>query len=120
MKRNHILGMACGYYLSRFDAEAYRSLGLGNQQETHRALARALSVPGRSIRNWRDEFDPIHDNDRMGWHKREMAPSRVRMVELLGGYSQVELLALVEDAIRTPTGPAAVRFLDSSWGNDSD
>ena len=41
MKRNHILGMACGYYLSRFDAEAYRSLGLGNQQETHRARARS-------------------------------------------------------------------------------
>lgn len=111
MKRNHILGMACGYYLSRFD-DSYARLGLGNMSMTHQAIGHALDVPPRSIQNWRDEFDPIHDNARKGWWNRNMSPSRIRMVALLGDWDEDEVHELVADAIATPTGPAALRYLD--------
>ena len=83
MERSHVLGMVCGYYLSRFDVAAYQRLGHGSQRATHDALAAALDVQSASIKNWRDEFDPVHDNDRQGWHRREMAPSRKRAISWL-------------------------------------
>lgn len=110
MEQTHVLGMACGYYLSRFD-DAYATLGFGNMSETHRALGRALGVEARSIQNWRDEFDVVHDNRRKGWRNRKMAPSRIRMVEALRRYEQDELLSLISDATKSPMGPAALRFL---------
>jgi hypothetical protein len=114
MERNHLLGMICGYYLSRYDDKAYRSLGFGNQRQTHDGLGRALSVPAASIKNWRDEFDPIHDNGRQGWHKRDMLPTRTRLVAALRDYSEEDLQALVSDAIASPTGRSALSFLNAS------
>ena len=95
MNRNHILGMICGYYLSRFDKEAYAHLGFSTRQATHEGLGTALGVPATSIKNWRDEFDPIHDNPRKGWHKREMRPYPRRVVEALGHLTESELFELV-------------------------
>lgn len=37
MERNHVLGMICGYYLSRFDSVAYSHLGYSSQQATNAA-----------------------------------------------------------------------------------
>ncbi len=104
MERRNILGMVCGYYLSRFDHQAYAHLGCGNKAATHRALAEALGVPPKSIVNWRDEFDPIHDNERAGWHNRKMIPSRRRTAEALADLSENELFAIVLNIIRTPNG----------------
>lgn len=111
MERNHLLGMVCGYYLSRFDEDAYDALGFGNRTATHRALGAALGVPARSIQNWRDEFDPMHDNSRAGWRNRPMAPTRLRMAAALGGWGQDEVLRLVRDAIKSPLGPTAIEYL---------
>ena len=60
MERNHVLGMICGYYLSRFDVQAYDSLGHGTQEATHEALGDALGVKMASIQNWRDESKSAH------------------------------------------------------------
>ena len=54
MQRSHVLGMICGYFLSRFDRRAYERLGYPNQQAAHDALGAALDVPPESIKNWRD------------------------------------------------------------------
>lgn len=118
MRQDHILGMACGYYLSR-EPDAYRSLGFGTMNATHEALGHALGVPAGSIKNWRDEFDPVHDNGRAGWHKRPMVPSRIRAIELLCDHTADELYMLVRDASVSPLGPAATRFLNAASGLDS-
>ena len=118
MDQSHVLGMVCGYYLSR-ETDAYEDLGMGNQRQTHQALGKALGVPARSIQNWRDEFDPVHDTPRKGWRNREMAPSRRRLIELLGSYDPSELYALVNDAIKSPLGPLAQSFLAVAWDVDS-
>jgi hypothetical protein len=107
MKRDHVLGMICGYYLSRYDSDAYAHLGFLTQQATHVALGAALGVPAESIKNWRDEFDPVHDNARRGWWNREMYPSRRRVIEALGHLTEPELLALVRHVAGSPTGPVA-------------
>jgi hypothetical protein len=116
----NILGMACGYYLSRFDLRAYDRLGFGSQQATHEALGRALDVPPKSIKNWRDEFDPVHENARQGWHKREMAPSRRRMLEALGDLSEAEIFALIKEAIAAPSGGSARALVQAMDEGDGD
>ena len=120
---SHVLGMVCGYYLSRFDEEAYASLGYGTQQATHEALGAALGVAPTSIKNWRDEFDPVHDNPRRGWAGREMYPSRRRTIEALGDMTHSELLSLVRTFIAEPSGPVArevLGVLGDAGGEDAD
>lgn len=112
MERSHVLGMISGYCLSRCDERAYQSLGFESKTATHVELARAFGTKPASVRNWRDEFDPVHDNPRRGWDKREMAPSRVRVVEALGNVSDDELLRLLSAAIASPSGAAARRLVD--------
>lgn len=117
MEPKNILGMVCGYYLSRFDQRAYDRLGYRSQQAAHEALGKALEVPTESIKNWRDEFDPVHENTRQGWHKREMAPSRRRTIEALGDLSEPEIFGLIKEAIAAPSGSSArvlVQAIDES------
>ena len=96
--------MICGYYLSRFDTEAYAHLGFSTRQTTHKVLSAALGVSATSIKNWRDEFDPVHDNPRKGWHKREMRPSPRRAIEALGHLTEPEFLGLVRQLTTFPFG----------------
>jgi hypothetical protein len=117
MERRQILGMVCGYFLSRFDQIAYASLGYRTQQATHDALGQALGVAPESIKNWRDEFDPVHDNPRRGWHGREMHPSRRRTIEALGDLGYDELLWLVHTITSDPAGNTA-DVLDSAIGDE--
>ena len=113
METNHILGMIFGYYLSRFDEVAYRRLGFSSKKETHEAIGKKLGVPQTSVKNWRDEFDPVHDNPRKGWHKREMAPSRCRVLEALAHLSEAELFSILEKMIEYPDGIFAQTLIES-------
>lgn len=107
MKRSHILGMVCGYFLSRFDVRAYNYLGYSTQSSTHAALGKALGVQPMSIKNWRDEFDPVHDNSRQGWHRRPMSPSRERLLEALVNLTEEELSGLVSAITSNPQSTEA-------------
>ena len=119
MERNRILGLICGYYLSRFDDVAYEHLGFNNKNETHAALARSLEVPSNTIKNWRDEFDPIHENPRQGWHQRPMTRSRVRTVDALADLSEFELFSIVSDFLQNPIG-ASANELVQAIGDETD
>lgn len=107
MKREHVLGMVCGYFLSRFDRDAYEALGQGSQQATHDYVGGRLGVAPRSVANWRDEFDPVHENPRKGRHSRDMYPSRVRAISALEHLSQDALAGLVRTILAEPRGPSA-------------
>lgn len=80
MEESHKLGLYVSYYLSRFDKQAYEARGFGNQKQTHDHIGKLLDVKPATVKNWRDEFDPIHDA-RAGWYQRSMNPSRVSVVE---------------------------------------
>jgi hypothetical protein len=98
MENNHKLGLYVSYYLSRFDEEAYINLGYGNQRETHNKIGELLSVNPYTVKNWRDEFDPLFGH-RAGWYQRPMSPSRVRVVQALENLDEPQIREIVKDII---------------------
>ena len=61
-----------GLFLSKFDFEGLKFLGFDNFTEAFNVIGLALGVQPASIKNYRDEFDPLFPNERRGWHKREI------------------------------------------------
>jgi len=59
-----------GLYLSKFDEEALSELGFRGFNEAFNTLGYAIGSKPASIKNYRDEFDPLFPNLRKGWHKR--------------------------------------------------
>jgi Domain of unknown function (DUF3883) len=88
-----------GYAMSRLDIEYIKYRNVKNWREAYEEASRALSVRALSFRNLRDEFDPFHNNKRLGWHKRTIHPSRQRVLEDLKDVSDDALKALVDRII---------------------
>jgi hypothetical protein len=63
-----------GLYLSKFDTEGLKFLGFDNFTEAFNVIGLAVGVKPASVKNYRDEFDPLFPNERQGWHKREIRP----------------------------------------------
>lgn len=98
METNHKLGLFVSYYLSRFDDIAYRNLGLGNQVETHNKIGELLSVKPHTVKNWRDEFDPLFGH-RAGWYQRPMTPSRLKVAQALEALDELQIRMIVKDIL---------------------
>ena len=86
--------------------EGYSRLGLGGITETHREVGRLLGVPANTVKNMRDEFDPLHENPRAGWHQRKMPPSRVAVVRRFGDLDELELREIIQDLIGLRSDPS--------------
>jgi len=80
--------MLIGMYLSKFDKVGLMRLGFENFSEAFNVIGLAINTKPLSIRNYRDEFDPIFPNERKGWHKRPMFRTRK---EMLGKYQNLDL-----------------------------
>ena len=98
MENNHKLGLYVSYYLSRFDEQAYQNLGFGNQMETHNKIGEILSVNPHTVKNWRDEFDPLFGH-RVGWYQRPMNPSRIRVAQALESLDEQQVQSIVKDIL---------------------
>jgi hypothetical protein len=61
-----------GLYLSKFDSAGLTNLGFASFVEAFNVIGYALGSKPASIKNYRDEFDPLFPNSRKGWHKRPM------------------------------------------------
>lgn len=55
-----------GLYLSKFDSEGLKSLGFDSFTEAFNVIGYALGSQPASIKNYRDEFDPLFPNRRKG------------------------------------------------------
>lgn len=82
MENNHKLTLYVSYYLSRFNIEGLNHLGYSSWSIAFEDIGKKLGVKPNSVKNWRDEFDPIHEH-RSGWYQRPMNPSRVAVVKAL-------------------------------------
>ena len=102
MKESHILALIVAYYLSKFDEKAYSHLAFGNTTETHDKVGQILGVKGNSVKNMRDEFDPLHDNPRMGWHQRPLRPSREKVVQSFQDLNEEEMFDVVTEILGNP------------------
>jgi hypothetical protein len=70
-----------GLYLSKYDSLGLKRLGFDGFAEAFNVLGYAMGSKPASIKNYRDEFDPLFPNRRKGWHKRGTREYCLRVFE---------------------------------------
>lgn len=85
-----------GYAMSRLDRAYLEAHKLRSWKEAFRRAGEALNVAPASIKNLRDEFDPVHGNARKGWKDRPMRPNRQRIMGQLCDVSDAALLEMID------------------------
>lgn len=75
MKENHKKALIIAYYLAKYDLVAIKNLNYTSWTEAYECIGKKLNVKKNSVKNWRDEFDPLFPH-RTGWNKRLMGLSR--------------------------------------------
>jgi len=98
MKETNRIALYVAYYLSRFDMEGYANLGFSSRLEAHKNLGNILSINPNTLKNMRDEFDPLHGH-RAGWYQRPMSPSRLEVVKALEDLDEEQLRIIVEEIL---------------------
>jgi hypothetical protein len=91
MEQKHRSALIVAYYLSKFDRVAYEKLGYPTMIATHNAIGHILDVKPLTVRNMRDQFDPLHENPRVGWYQAPLGLSRTSVVEILKDMEEKEL-----------------------------
>lgn len=133
--------IVAGLYLAKYDLAGLRELGFESFVEAFNVIGYALGSKAASIKNYRDEFDPLFPNPRKGWHKRGTREyclavlekyndldleSFTGLVKSFFGYDenkQSQILQTGQDdcassfAQRLITGIAAEQYFESIHGN---
>lgn len=104
MRPENELAMIVAFYLSKFGKEGLTNLGFQSYTQAFDQIGDRLSVNRNSVKNWRDEFDPYYDNKRKGW-KRELRPSRHKVMAAFDGLSESALRAVVLDILTPAARP---------------
>jgi len=89
-----------GYAMSRLDKVYLEACGLKSWKAAFAHAGKLLKVAPASIKNLRDEFDPVHSNARRGWKDRPMRDSRQRVMGQLCDLSDVALLEMIDGVLR--------------------
>lgn len=98
MEPNHKLTLYVSYYLSRFNNQALANLGYRTWNIAFNDIGERLQVKSHSVKNWRDEFDPLFEY-RAGWYQRPMTPSRVKVAQALENLNEVQIREIVKDIL---------------------
>jgi len=77
-----------GLFLSKYDTAGLKKLGFDSFIEAFNVVGYALGSKPASVKNYRDEFDPLFSNRRKGWHKR---PRREYCLKLFEEYKGLDL-----------------------------
>ena len=93
------LALILAFYLSKFDAAALSALSNGTFQEAFSDIGQRFGVNPKSVKNKRDDFDPVFGNPRAGWHQRPLGPSRLKALYLLNNLSFDALTGFVRDLL---------------------
>jgi len=88
-----------GLYLSKFDFEGLKYLGFDNFTEAFNVIGLAMGVQPMSVKNYRDEFDPLFPNDRKGWHKREIRKYCKDIFDTFKSLNLIDFSNLLKDII---------------------
>jgi len=88
-----------GLYLSKFDFEGLKHLGFDNFTEAFNVIGLAMGVQPASVKNYRDEFDPLFPNERKGWHKREIRKYCKDIYDTFHTLNLVDFSNLLKDII---------------------
>jgi hypothetical protein len=85
----------CGLFLSKFDSEGLTALGFTTFKEAFNVMGLAINAKPASIKNYRDEMDPLFPNVRRGWHKRKIREHCQKIYETFRNYNLEEMVTLV-------------------------
>ena len=88
-----------GLYLSKYDSIALKKLGFENFAEAFNVIGYAMGSRPASIKNYRDEFDPLFPNRRRGWHKRPTRPHCIKVLEEYKGLDFESFTDLVKSFV---------------------
>jgi hypothetical protein len=97
-----------GLFLSKFDLEGLNILGFNSFTEAFNCLGYALGGRPASIKNYRDEFDPMFPNPRQGWRNRHRRIHCMILEEKYRDLSISEFAQLISS------------FCGTSWIQDTD
>lgn len=95
-----------GLYLSKYDSLGLKRLGFESFVEAFNVIGYALGSKPASIKNYRDEFDPLFPNRRKGWHKRQIRGYCLKVFEQ---YKNLDL-ELFTDLVKSFVG-----YDDNAW-----
>lgn len=98
MKNNNQLALIVAYYLSRSDKDAYLKLGYSSFNKAAEGIGVILGVKPNTIKNMRDEFDPYHANDRIGW-QRDLRGSRLKVMNSFQDTDDLTLFEIVKSIL---------------------
>jgi hypothetical protein len=88
-----------GLYLSKFDSKGLLRLGFDSFIQAFNVIGSALGVRPASVKNYRDEFDPLLPNRRKGWHKRPTRGYCKAVYDAFGGLEIEDFTDLLERII---------------------
>jgi Domain of unknown function (DUF3883) len=88
-----------GLYLSKYDSLGLKRLGFDSFIEAFNVIGYALASKPASIKNYRDEFDPLFPNRRKGWHKRKTRDYCGRVFEEYKGLDLESFTGLVKSFV---------------------
>lgn len=94
-KRIETETIVVGYAMSRLDNRYLKATGVKSWRAAFDKASAALGVPPASMKNLRDEFDPIHTNARAGWKDRALRPNRQRVADEFHDVSDDALIEFV-------------------------
>src|SRR3989339_107680 len=98
MKPQNELALIVAYYLSRLDKKGYLALVYKSFNEATKKIGGILDVKPNTVKNMRDEFDPYHQNSRIGW-KRELRGSRLKILKAFQETDDETLLEVVKEIL---------------------
>jgi hypothetical protein len=99
MKPENELAMIVAFYLSKYGERGLANLGYRSYRQAFDSVGSLLGVKPNSVKNWRDEFDPFYDNNRKGWYRRGIRPTRVKVMEAFDGLSEDAITEIVRDIV---------------------
>lgn len=99
LETNRKFALIVSYYLSKFDRKALQCLGYTTFNRAFEDIGFKLNVPPNTIKNMRENFDPLHPNGRVGWYQRELSPSRLDVVEKFSHFSEDALTGIVKEIL---------------------
>lgn len=88
-----------GLYLSKYDKAGLKKLGFKSFVEAFNVLGYAMGGRPATVKNYRDEFDPLLPNPRSGWHKRPRKEYCLRVLEEFKDLDFDTFTALIESFV---------------------
>jgi Domain of unknown function (DUF3883) len=88
-----------GLYLSKYDSLGLKRLGFKSFKEAFNVIGYAMGSQPGSIKNYRDEFDPLFPNRRKGWHKRPTRDYCLRVFEKYKGLDLESFTGLIKSFV---------------------